>query len=119
MLGTSWSKCSRDFFFQGETSAGKSTLINKILGKKLFKGRNRESTSTVCKIRNSDEVKVKTEMESGTVSEIDVPEIDVESKEGEKELRKILNKLTDITIRKSNTQYRCVDIGIPVPFLKV
>lgn len=58
-------------------------------------------------------------MESGAVSEIDVPEIDVGSKEGEKELRKILKRMTDMTIVNNGTKYRSVDIGIPVPFLEV
>lgn len=105
--------------FIGETSAGKSTLINKILGMRIFKGKNRESTSTVCKVRNSENVMIKTEMEIGSVKEMDLSEIDITTKEGEKRLRGALKELTDMTVSKESKQFESVDINMPVPFLKV
>ncbi|XP_061180806.1 uncharacterized protein LOC133189451 [Saccostrea echinata] len=102
----------------GETSAGKSTLINKILGIKIFKGRNMESTSTVCKIRNSEKVVIRTELETGEVEVKYIGDIDVETKEGKKSLRDTLKELTDMTVRKGSSKYKSVDIGIPVSFLK-
>ncbi|XP_062577861.1 uncharacterized protein LOC134239723 isoform X2 [Saccostrea cucullata] len=102
----------------GETSAGKSTLINKILEMRIFKGRNMESTSTVCKLRNSDKVVIKTESENGEVERIDMSDIDVLTKEGEKTLRDTLKNLTDMTIEKGSRKYKSVDIGLPLSFLK-
>ncbi|XP_062580374.1 uncharacterized protein in xynA 3'region-like [Saccostrea cucullata] len=101
-----------------ETSAGKSTLINKILGMRTFKGRNLESTSTVCKIRNSEKVVIKIESDTGAVEVEDMSDIDVETKQGEKTLRDTLKTLTDMTIEKGSRKYESVDIGLPVSFLK-
>ncbi|XP_062611965.1 uncharacterized protein LOC134273763 [Saccostrea cucullata] len=102
----------------GETSAGKSTLINKILGMRIFKGRNLESTSTVCKIRNSEKVVIKIESDNGEVEMEDMSDLDVETKQGEKILRDTLKTLTDMTIEKGSRKYESVDIGLPVHFLK-
>ncbi|XP_062580373.1 uncharacterized protein LOC134242307 [Saccostrea cucullata] len=102
----------------GETSAGKSTLINKLLGLRIFKGRNMESTSTVCKVRNSDKVVIKQELCNGEFEVKDMSHIDVQTKKGEKTLRDTLKTLTDMTIKKESIKYECVDIGLPVSFLK-
>ena len=106
-------------FFVGETSAGKSTLINKILEKRLFRGRNLESTSTVCKIRNSESVRIIIENVSGKKEVIHLSECDVNTDEGLKKLRNVLKDLTDMTLSKESKQYRSVDIGFPIPLLKV
>lgn len=102
-------------FISGETSAGKSTLINKILGMKIFKGRNQESTSTICKIRNLAKTRIITESMTGQVEEIDL----TEANDAEKALRKSLKKLTDMTYSREGITLRSVDIGFPIPFLKV
>lgn len=99
----------------GETSAGKSTLINKILGMRIFKGRNNESTSTICKIRNSASTRIITESMTGQIKETDL----TETNDTEKALRDYLKNLTDMTSSKESMQYRSVDIGFPIPFLKV
>lgn len=101
-------------FISGETSAGKSTLINKILGMKIFKGRNQESTSTICKIRNLAKTRIITESMTGQVEEIDL----TEANDAEKSLRESLKRLTDMTYSEDIT-LRSVDIGFPIPFLKV
>lgn len=101
--------------FLGETSAGKSTLINKILEKRIFKGRNNESTSTICKIRNSAKTRILTESMTGQIDETDLTEKD----DVEKALRDSLKKLTDMTSSKECIHFRSVDIGFPIPFLKV
>ncbi|XP_062575962.1 uncharacterized protein in xynA 3'region-like [Saccostrea cucullata] len=101
-----------------ETSAGKSTLVNKILGIRVFKGRNMESTSTICKIRNSDKVIIKTELDNGEIDVKDMSNIDVKTKEGEKILRETLKNFTDMTIAKGSEKYKSVDVGLPVSFLK-
>nr|XP_022288226.1 uncharacterized protein LOC111100543 isoform X2 [Crassostrea virginica] len=103
----------------GETNAGKSTLINKILEKRIFKGRNSESTSTVCKIRNSESVKITVEHLSGQMEVIDLTDkCDSNTAEGLRILRGKLRDLTDMTLSQESKQYRSVDIGLPIPFLK-
>lgn len=104
----------------GETSAGKSTLINKILGKRIFQGKNHESTSTICKIRNSNTVSITVEHESGNREVKDLTETcNLETQEGERLLRDSLKNLTDLTTSRESMQYQSVEIGFPVPFLEV
>ncbi|XP_062596538.1 uncharacterized protein in xynA 3'region-like, partial [Saccostrea cucullata] len=100
-----------------ETSAGKSTLINKLLQKRIFNARNKESTSTICKIRNSEEIKIITERVNGEIQTIPL-QCNIETEKGEKSLRDILNNLTDMTSSKDSKNFRYVDIGFPIPFLK-
>lgn len=103
----------------GETSAGKSTLINKILEKNIFKGKVLESTSTICKIRNSDRIRVITERVTGEKEEQDfTAECNLSSEEGVKMLRDFLEKRTDLTCMSSDENIRSVDIGFPIHFLE-
>lgn len=44
--------------FAGETSSGKSTILNSIIGKPILPVRNEPSTQKVCRIRYSDELSV-------------------------------------------------------------
>ena len=94
-------------------------MINRIIGKKIFKGRNLESTSTVCKIRNSESVRIIVENVSGKKEVIHLAECDVNTEGGLRKLRGTLKDLTDMTLSKESTQYQSVDIGFPIPFLKV
>lgn len=104
----------------GETSAGKSTLINKILEKNIFKGKVLESTSTICKIRNSDRIRVISEKVTGEKEEQDfTAECNLSSEEGVKMLRDFLEKRTDLTCMSSDENIRSVDIGFPIHFLEV
>lgn len=105
----------------GETSAGKTTLINKILQKKIFKRRNVESTSTICKIRNSERVRIITESSTGQIEETDLTDrCDLATSKGVKVLRDYLKDLTDMTSSKRSKDYfRSVDIGFPISFLMV
>lgn len=105
-------------FCLGETSSGKSTLMNKILEKKIFKSRNDESTSTICKVRNSDQTKVIVVNEDSGRTEKDL-KYDITTKEGEKELRQFLKEQTDITHSKQSAANISVEITYPIPFLKV
>ena len=97
----------------GETSSGKSTLINKILKKNIFKGSTNESTATICKLRNSEKITIKVEDKNKKVEELDISEDDLETQEGISNLSKELTKYTE------NSEFNCVDIGLPLPFLKV
>lgn len=103
----------------GETSAGKSTLINKLLGKKLFKGRNNESTSTICKLRNSDKIRVKTTDMEGEKKETDwTDKCNLETKEGVKMLRDFLKGLTDLTSSKKSATFKSVEVEFTIPLLE-
>lgn len=104
----------------GESSSGKSTLINKILDKKILITRNVQSTSTVCKIRNSEKIKISAEYASGKTEEIELPDkCDINNKEGHKLLRDTLKPHTDMVSWEKSKEYQSVDIGMPIPFLKV
>lgn len=104
----------------GEPSSGKSTLVNKILDKKILITRNVQSTSTVCKIRNSEKIKISAEHASGKTKEIELTDkCDINNKEGQKLLRDTLKPLTDLGSSEKSMEYQSVDIGMPIPFLKV
>lgn len=107
--------------FIGETSSGKSTLINKILGKEIFEARLQESTATICKIRNCDGIKIITERSSKTEEKDFTDECDVETKEGVELIRNYLKDRTDLVVmpKDEKNDIQCVDIGFPIPFLKV
>lgn len=63
-------------------------MINRILNRRLFKGRNLETTSTIIKLRNSERVKIITESDTGKIEESDFTDkCDLASKDGEKVLR--------------------------------
>lgn len=103
----------------GETSAGKSTLINKLLGKQLFKGRNNESTSTICKLRNSDQIRVKTTNMKGEKEETDLTDqCNLETKEGVKMLRDFLKDLTDLTSSEKSVTFKSVEVELTFPLLE-
>lgn len=103
----------------GETSAGKTTLINKLLNRRLFKGRNLETTSTIIKLRNSERIKIITESDAGKIEEKDFTDkCDLASKDGVKVLRDFLKDMTDMTASQRSAQIRNVDISLPIPFLQ-
>lgn len=104
----------------GETSAGKSTLINKLFEKQLFRGRNNESTSTICKLRNSERIRVITTDMRGQREETDFTDkCNLETKEGVKMLRNFLKDLTDLTSSEKSATFNSVEVEFPIPFLRV
>lgn len=103
----------------GETSAGKSTLINKLFEKQLFRGRNNESTSTICKLRNSERIRVITTDMRGQREETDFTDkCNLETKEGVKMLRNFLKDLTDLTSSERSATFNSVEVEFPIPFLR-
>lgn len=97
-------------------------MINKILGINLFKGRLVESTSTICKIRNSGQIKIITTKVTGEITAKDFSDTCHSlSKECLKNIRRYLKERTDLTHMQPDitADFQTVDIGIPVPFLKV
>lgn len=106
-------------YISGETSAGKSTLINKLLGKQLLKGRNNESTSTICKLRNSDKIRVKTTNMKGEKEETDLTDkCNLETKECVKMLRDFLKDLTDLTSSKKASHLKVWRLNLLSLFLR-
>lgn len=95
-------------------------MINKILETRIFKGRIRESSSTICKIRNSERIKLITELESGEIEETDLTnKCDLTTENGVKVLRDTIKTLTDMSSSTKSIHYRSVDIGFPIPILMV
>lgn len=112
-------KTDHGIVIAGETSAGKSTLINNILEKIIFIGTTFESTSTICKIRNLERVKIITENMKGEIKETDLTEtIDINTKPGVNRLRSALTQVTDKTSSGNSVALRYVDVGFPIPFLQ-
>lgn len=114
-------KSDHGIVIAGETSAGKSTLINMILQKNIFIGHTIESTSTICKIRNLDRVRIITKRKDGQIDEpeLDLTErCDLTSERGVKLLRTHLTELTDRTLSERSVDFEFVDVGFPIPFLK-
>lgn len=91
-----------------------------MLGKMLFKGRNNESTSTICKLRNSERIRIVTTTMTGKTEETDFTgKCDLETKEGVRILRNFLKELTDMVSSTNSVTYRSVEIELPFSFLKV
>lgn len=87
---------------------------------RIFKGRNLETTSTIVKLRNSNRVEITTESDTGAIKETDLTnECDLTSKDGVKVLRDYLKNMTDRTASQRSAQIRSVQIGLPIPLLKV
>lgn len=94
-------------------------MINTILEKRILQPKLRKSSSNIVKVRNFDTVRIVTESMSGEKEEQDLTDkCDTDTKEGEERMRKILKKLTDVESKESMI-YRSVDVGFPIPFLKV
>lgn len=95
-------------------------MINKLLGKNIFKGKILESTSTICKIRNYDRTRVITEKVTGEKEVKDfTEECDIDTKMGVEMLRDFLETKTDLTCMSSDENIKSVDIGFPIHFLQV
>lgn len=95
-------------------------MVNKILGKYIFIDNTLESTSTICKIRNLETVEIIAKSKDGTIHKHDISQkCDMSSESGEENLRTVLSKLTDMTVSKGSIDFEYVDVGFPIPFLKV
>lgn len=88
----------------------------------MFKGRLLESTSTICKIRNSGQIKIITTKVTGEIKEKNFSDTcNLLNKECVREIRRYLKERTDLTQMQLDitADFQTVDIGLPVPFLKV
>ncbi|XP_060073560.1 uncharacterized protein LOC132553343 [Ylistrum balloti] len=94
----------------GETSAGKSSLLNLILGNKILPSSLRSNTSTVCRLHNDEKKKIKVYNISGDTV---VYEKSFHDGVSDDELNKELQQFVSC----EDNRYRYVDIFWPIPFL--
>ncbi|XP_063419671.1 uncharacterized protein LOC134704820 [Mytilus trossulus] len=94
----------------GETSAGKSSFINLLLGKDILPSQLLSCTTTICRLRNSEKVGIAVTDEDDKKINIDVDYVD------DKNLRSQLKKYVSRTSDQEN--YKYVDISLPIPLLK-
>lgn len=97
-----------NLFFLGETSAGKSSIINLIIGNKILPTGITSSTSRVCRIRYSEQMMIsirdKNEMELKCMTFTNREEM--------------AEKLSDFA-QTNDSEISYVDIYFPVPLLQV
>uniref|UniRef100_A0A8W8NX32 Uncharacterized protein n=1 Tax=Magallana gigas TaxID=29159 RepID=A0A8W8NX32_MAGGI len=85
----------------------------------VIAGRNNESTSTICKLRNSDKIRVKTTNMKGEQEETDLTDkCNLETKEGVKMLRDFLKDLTDLTSSEKSVTFKSVEVELTFPLLE-
>ncbi|XP_061190712.1 uncharacterized protein LOC133198710 [Saccostrea echinata] len=101
----------------GETSAGKSTLINRLVGTSLFKPQLAESTSTICRIRNSNDPirKISYKVVNKENETVEERSIDPGS---EGTFVKCLQRYVDKDNDHVSKGIDHVDVSLYVPFLK-
>ena len=95
-------------FNLGETSSGKSTIINKLIGEKILPTNVAASTSKVCRIRFSKTLSV-------SIKDADEQEIDTWTFKDKREMERKVKELA--TTSERNVVY--VDICMEIPMLKV
>ncbi|XP_069115407.1 uncharacterized protein [Argopecten irradians] len=94
----------------GETSAGKSTLLNLLLGNKILPSSLRSNTSTVCRLRNKSQKMIKVHDKSGeNVIHSRTFDDNITDETLRQELHAYISCKTDL--------YKFVDIYWPMPFL--
>ncbi|XP_019618029.1 PREDICTED: uncharacterized protein LOC109465257 [Branchiostoma belcheri] len=100
----------------GETSSGKSSLLNLILGEELLPTATLSTTSVICEIRYGQERKVKVFTWEGEVIEVPLTEADDD--------KSSLQKLSEYVHQKGKRDeedfpYKKAEIYLPLNFLKV
>lgn len=95
-------------FLQGETSSGKSSIINLILGEKILPSGITASTSRVCRVKYFKRCMISTRVNKDE-------ELEKMSFENSKEMAE---KLKTVAIT-NDTKICYIDIYMPVPLLQV
>ncbi|KAJ8313597.1 hypothetical protein KUTeg_008158 [Tegillarca granosa] len=98
----------------GETSAGKSSILNLLLGTEILPNSLLCSTSTICRLRHCNEKRVE-------VTEVgnDIPiKLNVDQLTDGKSLKSILQNYVSVEKNRADNPYKYVDIYWPVPMLK-
>ena len=101
-----------NFFSSGETTAGKSSLLNLLLGSDFLPHSLLTRTTTICRLRNKDEKKVLITDKANVTKELDLP-VDVDAAWMKSVLKKYVSSGVDYD------QYNYIDIHWPIPILKV
>lgn len=101
------------FIFSGETSCGKTTLINLLVGKKLFVTGNVPTTGTITRIRNSEKMSIKCYAKDAAL-------LQEEEAQDIKTLKSFIKRFTSFkNIPKDLQDIHFVDVYLPVSILKV
>ncbi|CAC5409423.1 unnamed protein product [Mytilus coruscus] len=97
----------------GETSAGKTTLINQFVGQKVFPTKNIAATATVCRIRNSKVLMLKAYTKEGLL-------LKDEEFENIEHMKSVIKEYIDISHIKQDIKESVfyTDVYLPVPILK-
>lgn len=99
------------FGIAGDVSSGKSSLINLLLGDDILPTALLHTTSVICSIHDSNERKIICCYQEGS---IDAPRtIEVSSND------ELKDKLEELIAFKDRPPYKCVEVFLPMPFLKV
>lgn len=94
----------------GETSAGKSSFINLLLGKDILPQQLLSCTTTICRLKNNETVGIDVTDEDGEKTNIEVNYVD------DKDFTLLLKKYVSRT--SDQEKYKYVDISLPIPLLK-
>ncbi|XP_078592481.1 uncharacterized protein LOC144871214 [Branchiostoma floridae x Branchiostoma japonicum] len=98
----------------GETSSGKSSLINLLLGEDLLPSAHLSSTSVICKIRYGDKKRAVINYADGRQETLPLPDGE-DAESFTSLLHTHLHKKAD---REKRSQYQDVEIFVPLKFLK-
>ena len=95
----------------GETTAGKSSLLNLLLGSDCLPHSLLTCTTIICRLRNKDQKKIIITDKANVTKELDLP-VNVDAAWMKSELKKYVSSGVDYD------QYNYVDIHWPIPILK-
>ncbi|XP_062599080.1 uncharacterized protein LOC134260545 [Saccostrea cucullata] len=93
----------------GETSAGKTTLINSLVGEKIFVASNVAATGKICRIRNSETLACKYYTKQDEMKK-------EENAEDLKELKKMIKRGTDVESMTEEDRKEIYFVDVLLPF---
>lgn len=108
-MSSFWNVPETFFLLSGETSSGKSSIINLILGEKILPTGIGASTSKVCRVKHSDCYEVSTKDRNGEI---------LEEARSFKNAKEMTERLQDLA-KTADEEISYVDIYMPVPMLQV
>ena len=99
-------------FILGETSSGKSSLLNLLLGKEILPHRLLSCTSVICKLRYGPKLHARVVKDDDTVQDV---QLDPDANPMQQLSRYIFKE----DQRDDKLPYKSVEIGLPLDILKV